>query len=60
MKILTIQVDVTSLSENEIDDLRYAMEVQCEDSHEGSEDAEVLRWSVKDINLDKEDTDETH
>jgi hypothetical protein len=62
-KVLTISVDVSDLTELEIEELQYAMEVQCEDSggtadDQVSFDAQILNSAVSDITYDEDDSDD--
>jgi hypothetical protein len=50
MKVLAIMVDVTNLTKGDIEDLQYAMEVQCENANtKDDSDATILSSKVKDI-----------
>jgi ribosomal protein L12E/L44/L45/RPP1/RPP2 len=58
MKVLTIQIDVSELSDSEIEDLQTAMEVQTEDTN-----APILGSDVREIDIDElmeEDSSELH
>lgn len=62
-KVLTISVDVSDLTDLEIDELQYAMEVQREDSggtadDQVSFDPPLLTSTVSDITYDEDDTDD--
>jgi hypothetical protein len=62
-KVLTISVDVDGLTEQEIEDLQYAMEVQCEDAggtadDQVSFDAPILTSTVSDITYDENDDEQ--
>jgi hypothetical protein len=46
MKVLTISVDVTNLTDDQIERLQLAMEVQVEDY---DEDASILNSAVNDL-----------
>lgn len=62
MKVLAIMVDVTNMKPDEIDDLQFAMEVQCEEAvvHLG-EDARILSSKVKDLgDVEEEEQPNTH
>jgi ribosomal protein L12E/L44/L45/RPP1/RPP2 len=48
MKVLTISVDVSELSESQIEDLQTAMEVQTEDT-----DTPILNSSVNEMDIDE-------
>lgn len=61
-KVLTISVDVSDLTELEIEELQYAMEVQAEDSggtadDQESFDAPLLTSTVSDITYDDDEDD---
>lgn len=58
MKVLTISVDVSDLSDTQIEELQLAMEVQTEDY-----DSPILNSTVNELDeedLLKEDKDETN
>lgn len=58
MKVLTISVDVSDLSDTQIEELQLAMEVQTEDY-----DSPILNSTVNELDeeaLLKEDEDETN
>ncbi len=58
MKVLTISVDVSDLSDTQIEELQLAMEVQTEDY-----DSPILNSAVNELDeedLLKEDEDETN
>jgi len=49
MRVLTISIDVSELSDSEVEELQTAMEVQMED-YEG---AAILNSGVKELDLDE-------
>jgi hypothetical protein len=62
-KVLTISIDVSDLTELEIEELQYAMEVQREDSggtadDQVSFDPPLLTSTVSDITYDEDEDDE--
>lgn len=58
MKVLSIQVDVSDLTDQEVEDLEFAMQVQCEDAGGTDDsiqsfDAPILNSAVKEIEYEE-------
>lgn len=57
MRVISIIVDVTDLSDIEAEDLRFSMEVQCEGTLANGDDAPILMSAVKEIDPQDYTTD---